>query len=235
MGHKWMWNASLGGRRQKSSSLKLIRYSEGVREETERGICDIRSDSWIPARTGREKLSLREGIPIRLRLGCALGCDRAGCRTDDMVNVIGTSTCIIGITPSVQLVPGVCGDVEGSVHSLRTGIEAGLWAVGDIFHAIATPRGNDGEGAQRWIREISRGANRIVANDMGQRRSNRPCESQPAGDHAGMESAKHRAGRIYAAIEGTAFHTRVIFERMTEHGVEVKRVINAADYRRTKC
>jgi L-ribulokinase len=33
-----------------------------------------------------------------------------------MVNVIGTSTCIIGITPSVNLVPGVCGVVQGSVH-----------------------------------------------------------------------------------------------------------------------
>jgi L-ribulokinase len=54
------------------------------------------------------------------------------------VNVIGTSTCIIGITPSVNLVPGICGVVEGSVHPLRTGIEAGLSAVGDIFNAMAT-------------------------------------------------------------------------------------------------
>ena len=64
----------------------------------------------------------------------------AGCRTDDMVNVIGTSTCIIGITPSANLVPGVCGVVQGSVHPQRTGIEAGLSAVGDIFNAIAAPR-----------------------------------------------------------------------------------------------
>jgi L-ribulokinase len=32
---------------------------------------------------------------------------------------------------------------------------------------------------------------------------------------------------MFAAIEGTAFHTRVIFDRMAEHGVEVRRVINA--------
>src|SRR5215471_14891837 len=31
---------------------------------------------------------------------------------------------------------------------------------------------------------------------------------------------------LYAAIEGTAFHTRVILERMGEHGVPVYRVIN---------
>jgi L-ribulokinase len=32
---------------------------------------------------------------------------------------------------------------------------------------------------------------------------------------------------LFAAIEGTAFHTRVILDRMSEHGVHIKRVINA--------
>jgi L-ribulokinase len=31
---------------------------------------------------------------------------------------------------------------------------------------------------------------------------------------------------LFAAIEGTAFHTRVIFERMERHGVPIERVIN---------
>jgi L-ribulokinase len=34
------------------------------------------------------------------------------------------------------------------------------------------------------------------------------------------------ADELFAAIEGTAFHTRVILERMEENGVEIKRVIN---------
>jgi L-ribulokinase len=32
---------------------------------------------------------------------------------------------------------------------------------------------------------------------------------------------------LFAAIEGTAFHTRIILERIAEHGVKVDRVINA--------
>ena len=32
---------------------------------------------------------------------------------------------------------------------------------------------------------------------------------------------------LFAAIEGTAFHTRVILDRMAAHGVNIKRVINA--------
>ena len=31
---------------------------------------------------------------------------------------------------------------------------------------------------------------------------------------------------LFAAIEGSAFHTRIILERMAEHGVPVQRVIN---------
>ena len=31
---------------------------------------------------------------------------------------------------------------------------------------------------------------------------------------------------LFAAIEGTAFHTRIILERMAEHGVPIQRVIN---------
>ena len=32
---------------------------------------------------------------------------------------------------------------------------------------------------------------------------------------------------LFAAIEGTAFHTRIILDRMAEHGVPMERVINA--------
>ena len=83
-----------------------------------------------------------------------------------MVNVIGTSTCIIGITPSVKLVPGVCGVVQGSVHPLRTGIEAGLSAVGEIFNAIASPAATD-VNAECRSGEIQCRANRPAAHDMG--------------------------------------------------------------------
>src|SRR5437867_10416854 len=50
-----------------------------------------------PPTTEIYTLSLHDALPI----------------CEDIVNVVGTSTCIIGITPSVRLVPGVCGVVEG--------------------------------------------------------------------------------------------------------------------------
>jgi L-ribulokinase len=150
----------------------------------------------------------------------------AGCRTDDMVNVIGTSTCIIGITPSVNLVPGVCGVVQGSVHPQRTGIEAGLSAVGDIFNAIATRAGTD-------VATLSRGLEKYRAGQTGLLRmtwdnGDRTVLVNPnlRGVTLGWNLQSTAQDELFGAIEGTAFHTRVILDRMAEHGVHIKRVIN---------
>ncbi|MGB6899691.1 MAG: FGGY family carbohydrate kinase, partial [Candidatus Acidiferrum sp.] len=161
MGHKWMWNADLGGLPPEEFLVKLDPLFAGVREKldgeyaTSDQIAGKLSVEWA------EKLGLKEGIPIPVGAfdahWDAIG---AGCRTDDMVNVVGTSTCIIGITPSVNLVPGVCGVVQGSVHPQRTGIEAGLSAVGDIFNAIASRAGTD-------VATLSQGLEKYRAGQTG--------------------------------------------------------------------
>ena len=71
---------------------------------------------------------------IRDRHWDAIG---AGAKEGDVVNVVGTSTCIIAYVKKAELIPGVCGVVQGSVHPDYTGVEAGLSATGDIFSAIA--------------------------------------------------------------------------------------------------
>src|SRR5215472_260817 len=150
-GHKWLWNAALGGLPPESFLVKVDPLFAGVREKldnefaTSDQIAGTLSPEWAA------NLGLKAGVPIPVGAfdahWDAIG---AGCRTDDMVNVVGTSTCIIGITPSANLVPGVCGVVQGSVHPHRTGIEAGLSAVGDIFSAIASRAGTD-------VRTLSQG------------------------------------------------------------------------------
>src|SRR4051794_40424743 len=144
MGHKWLWHPDAGGLPSDEFLTKVDPLLAGVREKlageyaTSDKIAGRLTPYWA------ERLGLRPGIP--LPVGAfdahwdAIG---AGAQTGDMVNVIGTSTCVIGITPSPQLVPGVCGIVNGSVHPHRTGIEAGLSAVGDMFSA------NTGGGRRR--------------------------------------------------------------------------------------
>jgi L-ribulokinase len=228
MGHKWLWNEQLGGLPPDSFLQNVDPLLRGVREKlggeyaTSDQIAGTLSAEWA------EKLGLRAGIPIPVGAfdahWDAIG---AGCRTDDMVNVVGTSTCIIGITPSVNLVPGVCGVVQGSVHPFRTGIEAGLSAVGDIFNAIATRAGTD-------VKTLSSGLEKYHAGQTGLMRltwdnGDRTVLVNPnlRGVTLGWNLQSTAQDELFAAIEGTAFHTRVILDRMASHGVTIRRVINA--------
>jgi L-ribulokinase len=130
MGHTWLWNADLGGLPSDEFLVKVDPLFAGVREKlpgeyvTSDQIAGRLSPFWA------EKLGLKPGIPIPVGAfdahWDAIG---AGCRSEDIVNVVDTSTCMIGITPVVNLVPGVCGAVQGSVHPRRTGLKQAfpLW------------------------------------------------------------------------------------------------------------
>jgi L-ribulokinase len=228
MGHKWLWNPDLGGLLSDEFLVKVDPLFAGVREKlqgeymTSDHIAGRLSAAWA------EKLGLKAGIPIPVgAFDAHWDAVGAGCRTEDMVNVVGTSTCIIGITPSVNLVPGVCGVVQGSVHPQRAGIEAGLSAVGDIFNAIATRAGTD-------VATLSQGLEKYQPGQTGLLRmtwdnGDRTVLVNPnvRGITLGWNLQSTAQDELFAAIEGTAFHTRIILDRMAEHGVNIKRVINA--------
>jgi L-ribulokinase len=228
MGHKWMWNAKLGGLPSEEFLVKVDPLLAGVREklqgdyETSDHLAGHLSAYWA------EKLGLRVGIPIPVGAfdahWDAIG---AGCRTDDMVNVVGTSTCMIGITPSVQLVPGVCGVVEGSVHPQRTGIEAGLSAVGDIFNAIGQRAGTSVSALSEGLQNYRGGQTGLLR--MTWDNGDRTVLVNPnlRGATIGWNLQSTAQDELFAAIEGTALHTRVILDRMQESGVPIKRIINA--------
>ena len=228
MGHKWLWNPSLGGLPSEDFLVKVDPLLAGVREKIDG---EFAASDQLAGRLSphwAQQLGLKAGIPIPVGAfdahWDAIG---AGCRSEDIVNVVGTSTCIIGITPSVRLVPGVCGVVQGSVHPQRTGIEAGLSAVGDIFQAIATRAGTD-------VQTLSRGLKNYRAGQTGLLRitwdnGDRTVLANPnlRGITFGWNLQTTAQDELFAAIEGTALHTRVILDRMEEHGVIVRRVINA--------
>jgi L-ribulokinase len=228
MGHKWMWNPKWGGLPPESFLVKLDPLFAGVRDRlqgeylTSDHIAGHLSDGWAA------ELGLRPGIPIPVGAfdahWDALG---SGIREGDVVNVVGTSTCIIAMSSRTQLVPGVCGVVPGSVHPRFTGIEAGLSATGDIFEAIARRAGTT-------VAALSEGLDQYRAGQTGLLRltwdnGDRTVLVNPelGGVTLGWNLIHTAQDELFAAIEGTAFHTRVILERMAEHGVPVERVINA--------
>ena len=228
MGHKWLWNAQLGGLPSEDFLVKVDPLLAGVRAKLDGEYAVSDQIEGKLSVFWAEKLGLKAGIPVPVGAfdahWDAIG---AGCRTDDMVNVVGTSTCIIGITPSVNLVPGVCGVVQGSVHPHKTGIEAGLSAVGDIFNAIATRAGSD-------VQTLSKGLEKYRAGQTGLMRmtwdnGDRTILVNPQlrGITLGWNLQSTAQDELFAAIEGTALHTRVILDRMAGNGVYIKRVINA--------
>ena len=227
MGHKWMWNASLGGFPPEEFLSSVDPLLSGIgqklsgRYATSDSIAGRLSPEWA------EKLGLRAGIPIPVGAfdahWDAIG---AGVKLGDVVNVIGTSTCIMAISEKPELVPGVCGVVQGSIHPGYTGIEAGLSATGDIFDAIAKRAGAS-------VGELSKGLETYRAGETGLLRmtwdnGDRTVLVNPelSGVTLGWRLTTTAQDELFAAIEGTAFHTRVILERMEEHGVPVRRIIN---------
>jgi L-ribulokinase len=143
-----------------------------------------------------------------------------------VVNVVGTSTCIIAYVKKAELIPGVCGVVQGSVHPDYTGVEAGLSATGDIFSAIARR-------ANTTVAELSKGLESYRAGQTGLLRltwdnGDRTVLVNPnlGGITLGWNLQTTAQDELFAAIEGTAFHTRVILDRMSEYGAPTLRVIN---------
>ena len=148
MGHKWMWNPKWGGLPPQEFLSRLDPLFDGVRAKLDGKYSTLRHHRRNFERgVGREAWPQAWHPHPSRRVRRTLDAIGAGCKEGDVVNVVGTSTCIIAMAHETRLVPGVCGVVPGSVHPAFTGIEAGLSATGDIFEAIARRAGTDVKGA----------------------------------------------------------------------------------------
>jgi len=228
MGHKWLWSEQLGGLPSDDFLTGIDPLFAGVRAKlggsyrTSNNLAGHLSPVWA------DRLGLRAGIPIPVGAfdahWDAIG---AGVTEGAVVNVIGTSTCMIAIAKNADCVPGVCGVVPGSVHPDFVGVEAGLSAVGDIFEAIAFR-------ANTSVAVLSSRAAHHRAGQTGLLRmawdnGDRTVLVNPSlgGVTFGWNLSHTAEDELFAAIEGTAMHTRIILERMRQHGVLVERVIHA--------
>jgi L-ribulokinase len=228
MGHKWMWNPKWGGLPPEEFLVSVDPLLAGMREKMSAGkyatsdkIAGKLSPEWA------EKMGLSTDCVIPVGAfdahWDAIG---ANIRLGDVVNVIGTSTCIIGLSNKETLVPGVCGVVPGSVDPARVGIEAGMSAVGDVFAAIASRAGKS-------VAELTEAGAHLKAGQTGLLRltwdnGDRTVLVNPAlgGVTFGWNLHHTAADELHAAVEGSALHTRVIFNRMEENGAPIHRVIN---------
>jgi L-ribulokinase len=228
MGHKWMWSPRWGGLPSEHFLTSVDPLFAGIRGKivgrylTSDHLAGRLSAYWA------EQLGLSVGIPIPVgALDAHWDAVGAHIRLGDAVNVIGTSTCIIAISRAPELVPGVCGVVPGSVSPALVGIEAGLSAVGSIFESIA-------ERASTTVEQLTQGIECYRAGQTGLLRvpwdnGDRTVLVNPnlAGVTFGWNLMHTAQDEFVAAIEGTAFHTRIILERMQQYGTPIERIVNA--------
>ena len=228
MGHKWLWAKDLGGFPPPEFLAKVDPLLAGAhawlrgRYLTSDQRAGTLSAEWA------QRLGLAAGIPVPVgALDAHWDAIGAGIAEGDVVNVVGSSTCMMAISKRAGDLPGVCGVVNGSIHPRFDGIEAGLSATGDLFNAIAERAGLPLEEIAGWHFGYRAGQTGLLrlAWDNGDRTV--LVNPDLGGVTLGWNLQHDAADELFAALEGTALHTRVILDRMMQHGVPAKRVIQA--------
>ena len=227
LGHKWLWNRALGGFPPEEFFIRVDPLLAGITSKMRGPISTSDKIAGTLCAHWAERLKLKPGIPIPVGAfdahWDAIG---AGLRLGDVVNVVGTATCIMAISEKDQLVPGICGVVPGSIHPHYTGLEAGLSATGDLFAAIGRRAGIPVPQLAKEIAHYRAGQTGLMRLTWDNGDRTVLVNPELGGVTLGWNLTHTMHDELFAAIEGCGFHTRVILERMEERGVNIRRVIN---------
>lgn len=256
-GHKAMWHEAFKGLPDEKFLEKLDPVLKGLKERLfkETYTCDV-----IVGTLSKE-WSDRLGLPGGVKVGAGafdahLGAVGGEIMPFHLVKVMGTSTCDMMVTSAKELgdklVPGICGQVDGSIVPGMIGLEAGQSAFGDIYAWFskllmwpvtgiiskmkwlndASRKRIEQETADSMIAELSRQAESlsveetgIVALDWMNGRRTPDANQALKGAIAGL-SLGSDAPRIFKAlVEATAFGSRMINERFISEGIRIDGVI----------
>jgi L-ribulokinase len=234
-GHKAMFHSSWGGYPDPEflgsfDRGALVRVRETLPDET---VVISTSVGGLTAAWAGE-LGLPEGLPVAAgALDAHMGAVGSGIRPGTMVQVVGTSSCVLAVAPLEKAPadpPGVCGVVPESILPGCLGIEAGQSAVGDIFnwfvHTLRPGGGMDHAALNRAAAEMNPGESGLLALDW--HNGNRTVLMDPrlTGLLVGLTLHSTPAEIYRALIEATAFGARVIRDRLAEYAIPIERVIN---------
>ena len=256
-GHKAMWHASWDGLPSEAFLTELDPLLSGYRAR-------LYNDTW-PSDTvvgtltteWAERLGLTTNVAVAVgAFDCHFGAVGAEIKPGAVVRVIGTSTCDIMVVPYEEmgdkLIPGICGQVDGSVVPGLIGLEAGQSAFGDVYAWFKTvvewPVKNiiektqliDGETKAALIEET---LNRIIpalteeaektpvyesailATDWMNGRRTPDANQLLTGSITGLTLGSTAPLIFRALVEATAYGSKAIVDRFVENGLEIKEVI----------
>ncbi|MDP7287608.1 MAG: FGGY-family carbohydrate kinase, partial [Phycisphaerae bacterium] len=183
-----------------------------------------------------KRTGLPAGIPVAIgAFDAHLGAVGAGAGTGTLVKIIGTSTCDIMVHPASKPladIPGMCGQVDGSVMAKFIGLEAGQSAVGDIFNWFVNyiqPGGQtlgSHESLTAGANKLKPGESGLLALDWNNGNRTILTDQRLTGMLLGQTLYTTPAEIYRALVEATAFGALTIINRMEEYGVKVKQVVN---------
>ncbi len=256
-GHKAMWHENWGGLPPEEFLVSISPELKGYRD---RLFCDtFTSDVKVGNLTPEwaQRLGLTTNVAVGVgAFDCHMGAVGAEVGPKAFVRVIGTSTCDIMVAPyedmQDKLIPGICGQVDGSVIPGMIGLEAGQSGFGDIYawfksvlawplEAVlknsslvdsATKDKLIEETLDKMIPLLSEEAAKIPISESGAlaidwmngRRT--PDASQLVkGTITGLNLGSSAAVIFKSLVEATAFGSKAIVDRFLENGVEIESVI----------
>ncbi|MGC4001147.1 MAG: ribulokinase [Anaeromyxobacter sp.] len=256
-GHKAMWHAEFGGYPADAFLEKLhprlpaLKASLGRETWTADRPFGALSPEWAA------RLGLPAGTVVAVgAFDAHVGAVGGGITDRTLIKIIGTSSLDVLVGPKPagpeQLIPGICGQVDGSVLPGFIGYEAGQSAFGDIFawwkgvlawpleHVLPALPGADAAraraqaeaAAERLIPELEKaaqalppGAASAVAVDWLNGRRTPDANQRLKGAIAGLGMGTDAPAIYRALVEAAALGSRAIIERFREHGVKIDRTV----------
>ena len=228
-GHKAMWHESWGGLPPEEFFVSVDPLLRGMRGRlySETYTADIPVGTLTPEWAERLGLST-EVVVAGGAIDCHAGALGAGIEANQMVKVMGTSTCDLIVAPHVnKCIRGICGQVDGSILPGLIGMEAGQAAFGDIyswFRRLLSYGGNEVS-----LEQLERDAalledSSLTALDWMNGRRTPDADPLLQGAILGIGLGA-TAPMIYRAlVESTAFGARAILERFLEEGLAIQEI-----------
>lgn len=256
-GHKAMWLKEWGGLPSEEFLTAIEPLLAGFRnhlfEET------YTSDRKVGYLT--EDWAKKLGLTTKVAVGvgafdCHMGAVGAEIGPRTFVRVIGTSTCDIMIASYEEmkdkLVPGICGQVDGSVIAGMVGLEAGQSGFGDIYawfknvlawplqaitHSLPYVKEQEKESLinetiNRIIPVLSEEAaklpvkeNDVLSVDWMNGRRTPDANQLVKGTITGLNLASSAPVIFKSLVEATAFGSKAIVDRFLQNGIQIDTVI----------
>ena len=241
-GHKAMWHTDWNGLPSEEFLTALDPLLAGYRERlfTE----TYTSDQAVGTLTREwaDRLGLSPEVVVGVSAFDAhMGAVGGEIQPNVLSRIIGTSTCDILITEAEnvghKVIPGICGQVDGSVIPGYIGLEAGQSGFGDIYAwfknicgwAIEKLLPEQTDVMDLIIPALSEEAAKIpvgetaeIAIDWMNGRRTPDASQEVKGAIAGLTLGSSAPHVFKALVEATAFGSRAIAERFRREGVEIK-------------